>query len=98
RLVSDWSSDVCSSDLVSGSNCIRLHRAVMPLWKRKKYWGVSPVSVCLRLLLTLLVSPNDCRTFLRNRVPSLMPGRLTHSDSLIRSEERRVGKECTQRG
>src|SRR5262249_60082358 len=63
RLVSDWSSDVCSSDLSSS----RLIRA-------------STVGFAI-------LYPLRCRI-----------GSTTPSCTGLRSEERRVGKECRSRG
>src|SRR5438093_6091152 len=83
RLVSDWSSDVCSSDLA---------RAAPQHAERV-------VDVAAQV-----VNPADHvdvpGSFLRQRrVAEAAEGcasrlRLTHSISNVRSEERRVGKEC----
>src|SRR5262249_59775570 len=59
RLVSDWSSDVCSSDLRSSSLAL-------------------PAGELLRLALGEFLEPNQRQH--------------------LRSEERRVGKECRSRG
>src|SRR3546814_20274732 len=83
--ISDWSSDVCSSDLpdaaarLASADTTRVARALevirstgKPLseWQRHKSGGIAH-----RITLSPLI---------------LLPPR----DWLIRSEERRVGKEC----
>src|SRR3546814_7552888 len=69
--ISDWSSDLCSSDLSNYSGLGRLHlpAASVPTTIR---------SVMKRLVLTIMLI--------------LMP--LQASWAVVRSEERRVGKEC----
>src|SRR5438093_12726203 len=69
RLVSDWSSDVCSSDLS---------------FDPRTFAGVNPI---YNTYDTCIYGSHFDRQ--RNR-------RLPRSD--VRSEERRVGKECRSRG
>src|SRR5699024_12857229 len=63
----DWSSDVCSSDLLSSSLCIRR--------------SLTDRSLTARLTLTAPSSRRNRRI----------------SPAILRSEERRVGKECRSR-
>src|SRR5262245_63699332 len=80
RCLSDWSSDVCSSDLVARRSDRREGvRLVVPP-------GERPVDVpeCLSLPAHL-----EATAPARARAPPLRR---------IRSEERRVGKECRSRG
>src|SRR5690606_40282438 len=78
RFSRDWSSDVCSSDLVPASS-VRKSRSCLP------YTTYLPErAVCMRwyaLARALTLSRAD------SRVSGLAFGRK-------RSEERRVGKEC----
>src|SRR5699024_11569441 len=74
----DWSSDVCSSDLLPTSNCstdvlrLRDHRKRQELNRSRN--GPSTFSIHAR---------RNVRT------------KCAHLPSPIRSEERRVGKECS---
>src|SRR3546814_9460261 len=84
--ISDWSSDVCSSDLYLPSMTAFLshafiHASVTP-WAsdgRKARKFSRPVTGALRRSSSL-------------RRPRFRP--LTQGDDDVRSEERRVGKEC----
>src|SRR5262245_63552423 len=70
RCLSDWSSDVCSSDLGLAAGLALLAR------------DRGEVVVCFQLLTYPMLDD-------RNATPSSID---------IRSEERRVGKECRARG
>src|SRR3546814_19957800 len=87
--ISDWSSDVCSSDLWAGlePELRRLH--------------LNPES--LRLLLAERgLELTAAGTPFRNRSFKLMwqtiVNAFTYRDNFVRSEERRVGKECVSTG
>src|SRR5256885_10668253 len=81
RLQGDWSSDVCSSDLLALiSSCAVLFQ------KGRK--TVSPP-----FQLSRMPSSRQYRVLCRCREPVL---RRCHQ-TLLRSEERRVGKECRSR-
>src|SRR3546814_15013939 len=86
--ISDWSSDVCSSDLVESNRGIV--RRATNLWERgtnhgylceRGKWGQEQVQSAARLFYPTI-----------RRVQGAGRG-LTH-ESTWRSEERRVGKEC----
>src|SRR3546814_15928554 len=87
--ISDWSSDVCSSDLLGwpDGNVRRIARAVAVL--RAEYARPIPVE---RLAELAGMSPSAFHQHFRT-VTSLSP--LQFQKHLrLRSEERRVGKEC----
>src|SRR3546814_5221164 len=85
--ISDWSSDVCSSDLA------------VARW-------LGTVRVCLRVGTEAfrriplhhrgVVAVRGQRVLRRARMGVLdhLEQRLRHPDEVVRSEERRVGKEC----
>src|SRR5262249_59045192 len=91
RLVSDWSSDVCSSDLRrgarqaqgprrAGGRVAMLRATLKSLLARKLRLTLSTLAVVLSVMFvsgSLVLTDTLGRTF----------------DNLFRSEERRVGKE-----
>src|SRR3546814_1805643 len=89
--ISDWSSDVCSSDLPGLTVRLLLGDRIADLFKQ-------PVDVALRYgepedssLVALPVAPDN------HRVLCASPGYLARHgepNQLERSEARRVGKEC----
>src|SRR3546814_12003154 len=74
--ISDWSSDVCSSDL---QNC-RL---------RVKFLTISSATMRARYDLSSIVSP-----YWAAMITGDNPRNIDNHRIDIRSEERRVGKEC----
>src|SRR3546814_12022190 len=74
--ISDWSSDVCSSDLIVEARLPEARHPPRPVGKRRERGGPSAV---MRLPPLLAVDHQ--------------PG-LPQDGELLRSEERRVGKEC----
>src|SRR3546814_6304518 len=68
--ISDWSSDVCSSDLDSAA------ALAAPLRARVGRVDPDRIGVC------------------RTRAESRLVGANRHRGATVRSEERRVGKEC----
>src|SRR3546814_14961629 len=84
--ISDWSSDVCSSDLVN-----ILYR---------KIFGLGPSEYLFDIYtFTGLVFAIACFTFtyvftLVANALDRVPSDLEDASSILRSEERRVGKEC----
>src|SRR3546814_7894400 len=79
--ISDWSSDVCSSDL------ILFRRASMPGNNRAPVWT--------RQRVPYRSTPEERRAgALRLSLSALWPCRQPDADAVYRSEERRVGKEC----
>ena len=90
RFTSDWSSDVCSSDLRAGN--ASLEEIVMALSTRRDFFDlytevetrqIVPTSRLVSRLMGIGVSPNKA---------VVGANAFAH-----RSEERRVGKECRSR-
>src|SRR3546814_14412549 len=73
--ISDWSSDVCSSDLLAGGV------------------GSGPDAMPVHLEDDLLHEIEGQEADERARAPAVLVERQLH-DIGLRSEERRVGKEC----
>src|SRR3546814_20963459 len=82
--ISDWSSDVCSSDLPAGT---RTARTARPVILGSDVLDIAQPSAC----------PMTCTVSLVD-VSGLAGGwvRNTRRDDASRSEERRVGKECVR--
>src|SRR3546814_8225279 len=78
--ISDWSSDVCSSDLSDGPSADR------KLLGQRQPRGTARL---LRRRQTLRGDP-----VLRSSPPSRRPDQSREDLQHLRSEERRVGKEC----
>src|SRR3546814_13979470 len=83
--ISDWSSDVCSSDLEGFDDCrYQFHRlSPYPVENYKLL-----LTLAMARLLQLLASP------LKATHSSLSMSEPTTDRAKLRSEERRVGKEC----
>src|SRR3546814_19967624 len=88
--ISDWSSDVCSSDL-SGR---RLVIVVLRLELRRLILGLVIPLIAARILLLLLLSLISVSGIVPVIVGILRVCRTVTHDLVPRSEERRVGKEC----
>src|SRR3546814_12975846 len=84
--ISDWSSDVCSSDLLQDLQAQRVEGA-----HGEAFGGVAlqPLRHALLHLARGLVGEGDRGDALRREAPG--PDQMR---DLLRSEERRVGKEC----
>src|SRR3546814_13200966 len=87
--ISDWSSDVCSSDLRGQE---RLRVVYIPRWYMASFQNVLHELLLafsqddeIRRKLEACVTPADVQTALRS---------VARSHQVVRSEERRVGKEC----
>src|SRR3546814_18482552 len=99
--ISDWSSDVCSSDLAYKQACLN---AINYLTK----FGYSPAQGYALLgsapvqghISGVVDIPNACATLwlpteiFEFDINPNANGHIKHLDGSIRSEERRVGKEC----
>src|SRR5262249_59201045 len=84
RLVSDWSSDVCSSDLKSTVTCFPSPESYTPKHLAEKILTSKSALEGERKQVTVLFADlKGSMELLANRDP--------------RSEERRVGKECRSR-
>src|SRR3546814_14660022 len=86
--ISDWSSDVCSSDLVHSA--LRLQAAPLPAISGM---GIAIAAALLVRYEALAIAGTTAIGVLAYAEASrrAAPGRLKHR---TRSEERRVGKEC----
>src|SRR3546814_7813800 len=85
--ISDWSSDVCSSDLINTPDKANaFYLAKLPL----KLQDTDPDYTALYLANYLLGSSETSRLWSRVRVQD----GLSYDVRSHRSEERRVGKEC----
>src|SRR3546814_15814658 len=87
--ISDWSSDVCSSDLSHGSAALNIsaHFTLRGFFQR---CGKSEDNAYSRLLQSLDLESEQVLLLQLER-----SGYATvNADRTVRSEERRVGKEC----
>src|SRR5205814_6392122 len=89
RCLSDWSSDVCSSDLAAYRDELMRHDVPSP-----DGWTIRRLLACFRLHhaivnLVELVANDDARA---------AAAQLEGAAARLRSEERRVGKEGGCRG
>src|SRR5206468_10115504 len=82
----DWSSDVCSSDLISVSSGdkVKIHRIVAAT---DPGYAVNPGQIERQVAGSFVYG-----------LSALFMEECTVEDGHIRSEERRVGKECRSRG
>src|SRR3546814_18108556 len=94
--ISDWSSDVCSSDLWTGLPQ-RVRKCLPPLRRTRIYCRC--VSFASLMLLVCNKIRHDCGAALVDaRFSPQLPGRYCRNEpsrgAWCRSEGRRVGKEC----
>src|SRR3546814_16088348 len=86
--ISDWSSDVCSSDL--GEAALRTGAGKLQMAT------VQAVATALGVLIpeaAMIALPSDEKGEIAAEAADVLRERLLRCDAL-RSEERRVGKEC----
>src|SRR5262249_59627759 len=93
RLVSDWSSDVCSSDLEDYVVKPFSPRELMLRVKAILARTLKPVETCIQVG-AIQIYPSEHRVLIDDQEVSLTQ---TEFKILLRSEERRVGKECRTR-
>src|SRR3546814_17820431 len=91
--ISDWSSDVCSSDLVGNTNNVPAERRLGDLRYAAPGCGENgfrySVGALLRILLLAEIGqPSHSKTCALRRCGE--------ARTALRSEERRVGKECVR--
>src|SRR5262249_56552623 len=87
RLVSDWSSDVCSSDLYEAFNAGCFARS-----------GVASLRALPSQCTIVPIAPKNQQLSHVKQVPVVMPPPPRATVAAGRSEERRVGKEGRSRG
>src|SRR3546814_13550038 len=93
--ISDWSSDVCSSDLDVGSFAALRWRA--NAWTRLVLSLFTPLGV-LALVLASAGLAALLGSLVTQRVREIGVRRALGASTGNRSEERRVGKECVSTG
>src|SRR3546814_13555822 len=85
--ISDWSSDVCSSDLVVGD------------WNGHGQVAGCSVTDCAQSInagLDMFMAPDSWKGLYETTLKQAKDGTISAArlDDAVRSEERRVGKEC----
>src|SRR3546814_13750229 len=91
--ISDWSSDVCSSDLLTGLGLLKRDAL------RDRYASLEFEQVPAEILAKATERNTDDAALMRFLVVDLASLPMSGKDNLfkragLRSEERRVGKEC----
>src|SRR3546814_12924902 len=95
--ISDWSSDVCSSDLVSADNSRRPREGGGRRRFTRRRRNKPPAAPAFAGATSYAISAPHPKTAARDHhrlVPSCLNLATRPVRSHIRSEERRVGKEC----
>src|SRR3546814_7980450 len=91
--ISDWSSDVCSSDLsITAMLQEAIDRGQRDSVATKRLAEVSAILACQHHMRTQLSLP--ARSVRTQGIVKVGPAVLAMLDHPERSEERRVGKEC----
>src|SRR3546814_19871437 len=91
--ISDWSSDVCSSDLLFlGDEAVLLHQHIGAVLQRLERGGIGGGSADTQFLQLL---DEACLGIAGRRLGEVL---LRLHFAKVRSEERRVGKECVSTG
>src|SRR3546814_15941489 len=95
--ISDWSSDVCSSDLV-----LVLHAQLFEQAQRKIIVRILVVGFTQRIAQVIIAALagqfKQAVTALGNACRQIAVHEATAHNQIVRSEERRVGKEWVSRG
>src|SRR3546814_16557123 len=90
--ISDWSSDVCSSDLANDEDLAKLSNAVSCAGSHFDIEHDRTRNLCLAIAA---ISKNVAlQIFVQLPLTSVTPKKTTEAAATDRSEERRVGKEC----
>src|SRR3546814_2306382 len=97
--ISDWSSDVCSSDLASvvliGAACLIEHYRANPMLQTRWMGSRDLVKFALTgALVRVLTSEQNFGATGLLAATGLVNDQLVTYYAVLRSEERRVGKEC----
>src|SRR3546814_16060764 len=97
--ISDWSSDVCSSDLPKGRRLVASHYGGVSLWWAKAE-AQQPKRFSWKGSHVAVTWSGDGRFVITATQESELHGwRLAEgADMRMRSEERRVGEECGSTG
>src|SRR5690606_40370390 len=90
RFSRDWSSDVCSSDLSAAK--LVLHPAMVAL----AAWALAVDPIAAGVMVAAAALPVAGNVYILAHHFQLAEQRV--SAAILRSEERRVGKECRYRG
>src|SRR3546814_18586935 len=94
--ISDWSSDVCSSDLSAAHACERAEaHDPLPARRRRALRRSAPTACWPQPVGIVAASGHHARAENRCHTPSGAEHLLSDQR---RSEERRVGKECVSQG
>src|SRR3546814_12636491 len=89
--ISDWSSDVCSSDLMPGYGFAKAPKEVIRKWRFLVNDYLRGRQVLKHTLLLI-----DARHGIKDVDRDIM--KMLDEAAVSRSEERRVGKECVSKG
>src|SRR3546814_20134952 len=90
--ISDWSSDVCSSDLASDARTVHISVTQQGL---RLYQEIMPMVVSLNEVIFQDLDAGELQA-----LGSMLDRIVRRADQMMqeRSEERRVGKECVSTG
>src|SRR3546814_17189747 len=91
--ISDWSSDVCSSDLAIALHRIDTEGSGMPTWA-KVLLGIIVVIVAIAVAVFFFTS--GMTKTADEFFAAARKGNVEQAYQYTRSEERRVGKECVR--
>src|SRR3546814_15782663 len=98
--ISDWSSDVCSSDLVLGLYYLSMEREGEPgegmmisdMSEVHQALNAKAVTLHLKIVSRVPQTDEDGNQYMKRFETT--PGRMLLGETLPNSEERRVGYEC----
>src|SRR3546814_15690833 len=93
--ISDWSSDVCSSDLLRCTIVTGICRRIVRMSYIIRFEGIGSTSVCASSLQEALTHAERFQQMGKKNIVLGEPG--SNGVPLNRSEERRVGKECVSK-
>src|SRR3546814_20520617 len=88
--ISDWSSDVCSSDLRIAPR-LSLNTLEAALAAAEEGWGITRA---LSYQVDAALAEGRLVALLAEAEDAVLPVHLLHADGRRRSEGRRVGEEC----
>src|SRR3546814_14442536 len=88
--ISDWSSDVCSSDLKDNGV------DVWAMTDHDEIRGIAEARAAAQALSLPFVSGVEISTTWSNQTVHIVGLQIDETNTALRSEERRVGKECVR--